>query len=152
MTVSFESRTAIGAPAELVFDLSRDVDAHLQSQARSREQAVGGVTSGTIGLGEQVTWRAVHFGIPFRLTSKITELDRPHCFVDEQVRGPFRAFRHEHRFEEHDGETVMIDRVEFDAPLGPIGRLVERTVLENYLRKLIAQRGAFLKHLAEQQS
>ena len=54
MTVSFESRTAISAPAELVFDLSRDVDAHLQSQARSREQAVGGVTSGTIGLGEQV--------------------------------------------------------------------------------------------------
>ena len=91
MTVSFESRTVIDAPAERVFDLSLDVDAHVQSQARSREQAV-------------------------------------------------------------DGATVMIDHLEFDAPLGPIGRVVERIVLGTYLRKLIEERGTFLKRLAEQRS
>ena len=152
MTVSFESRTVIDAPAERVFDLSLDIDAHVQSQDRSRERAVDGVTSGTIGLGEQVTWRAVHFGIPFKMTSKVTELDRPNRFVDEQVRGPFRTFRHEHRFEQHDGATVMIDHLEFDAPLGPIGRVVERIVLGTYLRKLIEERGTFLTRLAEQRS
>ena len=152
MTVSFESRTVIDAPVERVFDLSLDIDAHVQSQARSREQAVDGVTSGTIGLGEQVTWRAVHFGIPFTMTSRVTELDRPNRFVDEQVSGPFRAFRHEHRFEQRDGATVMIDHLEFDAPLGPIGRVVERIVLGTYLRKLIEERGTFLKRIAEQRS
>lgn len=60
---------------------------------------MGGVTAGRIGLGEEVTWRAVHFGLPFTMTSRVTELERPLRFVDEQVRGPFRSFRHEHRFE-----------------------------------------------------
>ena len=61
MTVSFESRTVIIAPIDRVFDLSLDVDTHLESQAKSGERAVAGVTSGTIGLGEQVTWRARTF-------------------------------------------------------------------------------------------
>lgn len=87
-----------------------------------------------------------------QMTSKVTELDRSNRFVDEQVRGPFRTFRHEHRFEQHDGATVMVDHLEFDAPLGPIGRVVERVVLGTYLRKLIEERGTFLKRLAEQRS
>jgi ligand-binding SRPBCC domain-containing protein len=33
------------------------------------------------------------------MTSRITEWSRPERFVDEQVRGPFAAFRHEHLFE-----------------------------------------------------
>lgn len=64
----------------------------------SGEQAIGGVTSGSIALGETVTWRARHFGIWFTMTSRITSLERPNRFVDEQVRGPFRSFHHEHVF------------------------------------------------------
>jgi hypothetical protein len=43
----------------------------------------------------------------------------------------------------------MIDRVEFDAPLGPIGRAVERAVLARYLRQLIEERAAYLRSAAE---
>ena len=152
VTVSFERRTVINAPVGVVFELSLDVDVHLQSQARSGERAIAGVTRGTIGLGEQVTWRATHFGIPFKMTSKVTELDRPNRFVDEQVRGPFHRFHHEHCFHQQGAETEMIDRVEFVAPLGAVGRLVERFVLAGYLRKLIEERGAFLKQQAEKRS
>lgn len=83
------------------------------------------------------------------MTSKITELDRPHRFVDEQQRGPFCRFHHEHVFESDQRGTIMIDRVSFDAPAGPIGRLVERLVLGNYLQKLIEQRGYHIKVEAE---
>lgn len=114
---------------ELVFDLSLDVDAHRASMSSSNERAIAGVTSGRIGLGETVTWRATHFGIPFIMTSRVTALERPHRFVDEQVRGPFQAFHHEHIFEPLDGATRMIDRIQFAAPVGPIGRLAERAVL-----------------------
>lgn len=61
MTVEFECRESIAAPVEVVFDLSLDIGAHLASMAESGEQAIGGVTSGLIGLGETVTWRAKHF-------------------------------------------------------------------------------------------
>lgn len=67
MTVEFEHRTRIGAPVEVVLDLSLDIDAHMASMAHSGERAIGGVTSGLIGLGEEVTWRARHFGIPFTM-------------------------------------------------------------------------------------
>lgn len=43
-------------------DLQVSIDAHKDSMARSREQAIAGVTSGLISLGEEVTWRAWHFG------------------------------------------------------------------------------------------
>lgn len=149
MTVEFELRTTIAAPAEVAFDLALDVDAHVASMSDSKERAIGGVTSGLIGLGEDVTWRARHFGIPFTMTSRVVELDRPHRFVDEQQRGPFRRFRHEHVFDPADGGTSMIDRVSFDAPVGVVGRIVERIVLDRYLRELIHQRGRHLKAKAE---
>ena len=42
---------------------------------RLGQVAVGGRTSGLIGLGEEVTWRARHFGVTQHLTSKITAFD-----------------------------------------------------------------------------
>lgn len=76
-------------------------------------------------LGDTVTWRGRHFGIPFTMTSAITAYEAPHRFVDEQVRGPFRRWWHEHTFvtvEERGGgspeRTLMIDRVPPIAPRG----------------------------------
>lgn len=151
MTVTFETTTAIAAPPEVVFDLSLSIDAHLDSQAAANERAIAGTTSGQIGLDEEVTWRATHFHVPFTMTSRITELERPRRFVDQQTRGPFRRFHHEHEFIPTETGTTMVDRICFDAPLGPIGRVVERLVLADYLERLIIERNEFLKEAAERQ-
>ena len=105
---------------------------------------VGGVTSGLMDDGDEVTWAARHFGIPFRMTSRISAMVPPSRFVDEQVRGPFRYFRHEHLFLTHNDTTLMIDRVNFAAPFGPLGILAERLILARYLRHLIEDRNIFL--------
>jgi ligand-binding SRPBCC domain-containing protein len=129
--------------AETLFDASLDIDAHVASMSDSRERAVAGVTSGRIGLGERVTWRARHFGIWFSLTAEITALDRPLRFVDQQVHGPFTSFIHEHRFESNDlGGSRMTDRITVGSPI--FGRLAERLILVPYLRRLIAKRNAHL--------
>ena len=78
------------------------------------------------------------------MTSRITEMQAPFYFVDEQAKGPFRRFRHVHEFTEDSGGTVMVDRIEFEAPFGPIGRLVEKLVLARYLQELIGQRNQHL--------
>jgi ligand-binding SRPBCC domain-containing protein len=144
MTISFVCRTESALPRERLFDLARSVDAHTQSQRKAGERAVGGVMSGLIGAGEHVTWRARHFGVPLRMTSRITSLDFPASFTDEQVRGPFTSFRHVHEFEATNTGSIMTDRVEFTAPFGPVGRLVEKLVLRRYLERLIQDRGRFL--------
>ncbi|MDQ0575491.1 SRPBCC family protein [Agromyces albus] len=148
MTVEFECRTRLPLSVHESFDRSRSIDAHTASMAASRERAVAGVTSGLIGLDEEVTWRAWHFGVPIRLTSRITRMSPPDVFVDEQVKGPFRSFRHEHRFvPDPDGGTIMIDRVRLVAPLGVLGRLAE-LVVGPYLQRLIERRNAFLRDAA----
>jgi hypothetical protein len=73
------------------FDLSVDVDVHQRSVAVTGERAVAGVTSGRMGLGDEVTWEARHLGKTRGLTSRITEHDRPHRFVDEMVTGAFKS-------------------------------------------------------------
>ena len=95
-------------------------------------------------MGQEVTWRAWHFGLPIRMTSRITEMQAPHYFVDEQVRGPFLRFRHVHEFSAVPAGTVMVDRIDFAAPFGLLGRLAEKLVLARYLRKLIETRNQHL--------
>lgn len=146
----FRLETVIDAPIERVYDLARDIDLHARSMAHTGERAVAGRTSGRIDLGETVTWRARHFGITWSLTSRITVTERPTRFVDEQAAGPFRSFRHEHRFESIQGGTRLIDDWHHIAPLGAIGRLVDRLVLAGYMQALLETRNRTLKAEAEQ--
>lgn len=143
VTVEFECRTHVPAGVRETFDRSRSIDLHMASMSASRERAIAGVTAGLISEGEEVTWQARHFGVPIRMTSRITAMTQPHYFVDEQVRGPFRRFRHEHEFRPDGAGTLMIDRVKFDAPLGPLGTMAE-LVIGPYLRRLIKKRNSHI--------
>ncbi len=146
----FEVTTAIAALPRRVFDLSLEVDVHTASMAGSGEQAIGGVTSGRMKLGDIVTWQATHFGLRWRMSARISACEPPGYFVDEQVAGPFRHWRHAHHFEpDGNGGTVMRDVVDFAAPLGPLGIIAERTVLNWYMPRLIRIRNVHLKAAAE---
>ncbi|HKR97876.1 MAG TPA: SRPBCC family protein, partial [Candidatus Dormibacteraeota bacterium] len=124
--------TLIVAPLARCFDAARDLDLHTRSMAHTGERAVGGRTTGLIELGEEVTWRARHFGVMQHFTSRITGFDRPRWFQDSMQRGAFRSFVHDHYFEASDGATIMRDVLTFSAPLGILGRIAERLVLRRY--------------------
>lgn len=76
------------------------------------------------------------------MTSRIAELERPHRFVDSQVRGPFRSFVHEHTFQDLGGSTVMVDTITLAAPV--LGRPAEALVLVPYIRHLVRARNDYL--------
>lgn len=141
--------TEIRAPIERVFDLSRSIDMHQASMTGSGESAVAGVTTGLLGLGESVTWRARHFGVWQRLTSQITELDRPRHFRDELVRGIFTRFAHDHDFAAFAGGTRMTDTFDYTSPLGVLGRLADAIVVERYMRALLEERNRVIREVAE---
>ena len=142
--------TLIRADAATVFDLELDADVHAASMAGSGERATTSTGRAALGLGDEVTFAARHLGRTWHLTSRVTEYDRPRRFVDEQLTGPFHRMRHEHLFEAVDARTTrMTDRMSFTAPLGPVGRLVARLVLEPYLQRLLIERGAHVRRLAE---
>lgn len=143
--------TFIAAPPQRCFDLARDVDMHQRSTARSREQAVAGLTSGKLGPGDSVTWQATHFGVRLRLTSRITEFEPPHRFVDEMIRGPFARLRHVHEFQPEGAGTRMVDVFDYASPLGPLGWLADRLVVRRYMERFLTVRNRFLKVAAEDQ-
>lgn len=147
MASSFVVRTRTRHPVEALFDLSLDIGAHLDSMASTSETAIDGITTGRIGLGESVTWRARHLGVTWTMTSRITALERPHRFVDEQVAGPFRSFRHVHLFERRGDVTLMTDIVRLESPV--LGRVAERVVLVPHLRRLIGERNRALLRMLD---
>lgn len=140
----FALETLIGAPPAEVFAASLDPTLHVKSMARYGETMVEAPVGGFFAEGSTVTWRARHFGIPFRLRSVVFDIDPPRGFSDRQISGPFASFLHEHRFEEHPAGTLMRDTVTFRSPLGPIGRLVDTMFLGEYMRRLILERNQIL--------
>ena len=140
--------TFIPAPAERVFDLSRNISLHKISMKHHREEAVAGVTSGLINNGETVTWRARHFFKTRTFTSKITEMKPYEKFVDKMVDGDFKSYEHEHYFKRIDNGTIVIDIVHFESPYGFIGKIFNKLVLKKYLERMITERNNVISQYA----
>ena len=150
--IRIEETTIIHAPVQRCFDLSRSVEVHLLSNIHSGEQALatGGVTTGLVGLDQQVTWRAKHFGVWQNLTSRTTALDAPDYFQVTMVKGIFRSMQADHIFRSlGDGATEMRDLFRIAAPLPVLGPLAEVLFLRRYMLALMRERDAVIKRLAE---
>jgi ligand-binding SRPBCC domain-containing protein len=141
--------TFIAAPAERVFDLSRNIDLHKQSMTKHKEQAVAGIRFGLIEKDETVTWKAKHLFKTRYLRSRVTEMIKPKLFIDEQADGDFKMMKHEHHFKPCENGTIMIDLIQFEAPYGIAGKWFNTLYLTRYIRKLMEQRNKTIKEFAE---
>ena len=141
--------TKIKSSKQVIFDLSRNIDVHKLSTAKSNETAIDGVTSGLINNGETVTWRGKHFGFYLTHKSIISAMEIPSYFVDEMVEGKFKSFKHEHSFIEGNGFVMMIDKIEYQTPYGIFGKLFDALTLKKHLINFITERNSVLKELAE---
>jgi len=141
---TFESQLGLASPIELVFDFFAD--------ARNLEAITPGwlsfktLTPAPIKMqaGTLIDYKLRIHGVPVRWQTEITVWQPPHRFVDEQKRGPYRLWIHEHRFETKAGRTLCTDHVRYAVPGGElvhrlfVRRDVERifTFRELKLRKL----------------
>lgn len=94
--------------------------------------------------GTMIDYKLKIRGIPVRWQSEITAWDPPHRFVDEQRKGPYRLWIHEHRFEEQNGGTLCTDHVRY---VVPGGALVEKFLVRPDIEKIFAYRQKVLREL-----
>ena len=87
--------------------------------------------------GALIDYRLKVHGLPLRWRTEITAWEPPTRFVDEQVRGPYRVWRHTHTFEAKDGGTLCRDEVEY-AALG--GVLIERLFVRRDIERIFRHR------------
>ncbi|MBK8257059.1 MAG: SRPBCC family protein [Polyangiaceae bacterium] len=78
----------------------------------------------SLRVGEEALLR-VGLG-PFKIqwVARHTVYEPPHRFVDEQMSGPFRRWRHEHRVEPCGIGAALIDSIDFELPGGPLGKVM----------------------------
>ncbi len=94
-------------------------------------------------LGVRYPLRIKQFGIfTIRWLAEYVVFEPPHRFVDEQVsgKGPFKAWRHEHRMEATPDGTLLTDTVTYTPPFGVLGSLADPLVIRPMLRKMFAFR------------
>lgn len=120
-------------PAEGLFPFFADV--HNLEKITPPWLAFKVLTPGPVSIAEGaiIDYRLHWRGIPLRWRTKISVWQPPFRFVDEQVRGPYRLWRHEHVFSERNGQTTMTDRVEYAVPGG---RLVRRLVVARDVERI----------------
>ena len=78
--------------------------------------------------------------VPLKWRTRIEDWEPGRRFIDSQLRGPYRAWWHEHVFEAEGGRTVMEDRVFYALPLGLLGRVVHRLFVAPALRRIFGYR------------
>jgi ligand-binding SRPBCC domain-containing protein len=71
--------------------------------------------------GAMIDYRLRLFGVPLRWQARIADWRPPLGFVDVQLHGPYRAWRHTHRFHDDGKATIVEDVVRYRLPFGPFG-------------------------------
>ncbi len=116
-THTFTCEQRLDAPLNNVFDFFSD--AHNLEAITPPFLRFEVVTPRPIAMqiGTLIDYRLRVRGLPIRWRSEITAWDPPHRFIDEQRRGPYRLWHHEHRFEADGDATMAYDEVTYAVPL-----------------------------------
>lgn len=108
--------------------------------ARSGASAISSADTPVVQNDLLIHYSVRPLGFPQRWTSRIADWDPPHRFVDEQVRGPYRLWRHLHEFRPVRGGTELSDRVAYELPFGPLGRLAHLLLVRRQLASIFDYR------------
>ena len=102
-------------------------------------------------VGSQAIIETNVFG-PFKVrwVAEHTLYDPPHLFEDIQVKGPFRSWRHRHIIESHRDGALLRDQIDYEPPLGVLGRAIAPLLVERRLRKLFDYRHEVTRQWCEE--
>lgn len=97
--------------------------------------------------GALIDYRIKLFGVPVRWRTEIESFDPGVSFVDRQLRGPYRWWRHTHTFTRVPEGTLMCDEVDYDVGFGPLGSVARALFVRRTLQKIFDYRAAVVAKL-----
>ncbi len=144
----YQSSLIINAPIERVFHFHDNTDNLLK--ITPTYISVSFTTRGPQGLGQDIYLTVRHLGIiPTSWHVRITEYEPPFRMVDEQIKGPFACWKQLRIIESVPGGTKLTDVVEYQLPLGWLGRLANAIVVRRQIESMFSYRQRRTKELLE---
>lgn len=99
------------------------------------------VYGNTVYAGQVMTYTVKPvLGIPLAWMTEITHVEEKKYFVDEQRKGPYTLWHHQHHFKAVEGGVEMTDLVHYRLPLGLLGNLANSLVVKKELEKIFTYR------------
>ncbi|MEM9302861.1 MAG: TIGR01777 family oxidoreductase [Pseudomonadota bacterium] len=144
----FEDFCVIDRPLEEVFAFFGDPYNLEQITPPLLRFRVAAVSTEGIRAGTEIDYALRLRGLPLKWRTLIREWVPDEYFVDFQLRGPYQLWNHTHRFLPVDGGTAMLDRVDYELPLGPAGGLAKPLVGGDIRRIFDYRRKTILSHFA----
>jgi len=141
--------TFIAAPIERVFDLSRHLALYKLVFQSRKERLSSGAASTLITKGETISIMAKHAGRSRMSMLKITTLQKPTMFVEEQIKGDLESYKHEHHFKSVQNGTIVIDIIDFGVPKDIIGKIFGKVYFKKYVEELLRKRTELVRNYAE---
>ena len=80
------------------------------------------------------------FNLPIYWMTEITEVSEGKYFIDEQKKGPYNLWRHQHHFNEIKGGVEMTDIVDYRNPFGFIGEIANSLIVRKKLKRIFEYR------------
>lgn len=90
--------------------------------------------------GSLIDYRLKIRGVPARWRTRIENWNPPHEFVDNQLLGPYKKWHHTHQFKSVPGGTLMTDRVIYELPVGYLGWLGGRALVQKDVGEIFKYR------------
>ncbi|MDT7602640.1 MAG: hypothetical protein QOF61_637 [Acidobacteriota bacterium] len=138
----FVKESIIRATPERVFAFHEQPDAlELLTPPWERTRVIQHAHISEVGSRAIIETRVAGF-IPVRWVARHTVYDPPRVFEDMQGRGPFRRWRHRHIVLPHAEGALLRDEIEYEPPLGIIGKLAEPFLIRPRLKKTFDYRHA----------
>jgi ligand-binding SRPBCC domain-containing protein len=116
-TYTLHRETVVPRPLDVVFEFFAD-PANLDALTPPWLSFAIHSVPPWMAAGVEIEYRLRLRGVPLGWRSVISAWEPPYRFVDEQLRGPYRSWVHEHRFEVVPGGTRIVDHVEYEVPGG----------------------------------
>ena len=98
-------------------------------------------------LGSRVEFQIEGMGPVQHVLHEVTQFDPMSRFVESQVKGPLKAWDHNHILEDDAGGVLLIDRVQFEPPGGLIGFVVTEQLVYGMLESGFSHRHKALQEL-----
>ncbi len=145
-----ESSVTVPAALEEVFDFfSKAENLERLTPASLRFQILSPLPI-DMKVGATIEYRLRLFGVPFRWQSVITAWEPPNLFADDQTRGPYQLWKHEHVFATTESGTVIVDRVQYRVAGGLLEPLVHALFVEPQLKRMFKYRENMVREVFEQ--